>query len=196
MSDEQQARRNRSGGYQPSNKPKCGAKLRNKDETCKRFPLNGQERCKLHGGASPRAKDKAARDSAERKLRRVLDDLDIGPVEDPLTALAQMAGEVIRWKDLLTERVGQLQALGYSGENGEQIKAEVQLYERSLDRSVSVLDKIARLDIDSRLAAIDEKRAAMVEGAIEAALNALDLPLDQRQRAWQAVADHMRQQAP
>lgn len=192
MSDEQETRRNKGGGYRPSNKPKCGAKLRGKDQTCKKHPLKDQKRCQLHGGKAPRAQAKAAEVQAERKLRKVLDDLEITPIENPLTALAGLAGEVVRWKELLASRVGAMESLGYSGENGEQIKAEVQLYERSMDRAVSVLDKIARLDIDGRLAAIDEQRALMVEKAIEAAFDALDLPLDQRQRAWGAVAIHLR----
>lgn len=35
-------------------KPICGAKKRNKDEICKKSPSVGRNRCKLHGGASPR----------------------------------------------------------------------------------------------------------------------------------------------
>ena len=35
-------------------KPKsvCGAKLRGKDQTCRKFPMKGKRRCRLHGGRS------------------------------------------------------------------------------------------------------------------------------------------------
>lgn len=34
----------------------CGAKLRGKDERCRKAPMAGGLRCRLHGGASPQAK--------------------------------------------------------------------------------------------------------------------------------------------
>ena len=38
--------------------PRCGAKRRN-GEPCRKFPLKGTNRCRLHGGASPNAQRKA-----------------------------------------------------------------------------------------------------------------------------------------
>lgn len=192
MSDEQPAERKPSP-YELSTKSKCGADLGKKrpGEKCGRFPLKNQKRCKLHGGASPQAKRKAAEREAERKIQKTLGELEVTPVKDPLTALSELAGEIVAWKDNLALHVGELKSYGYAGEHGEQIKAAVQLYERAMDRAVTVLDKIARLDIDSRLAAIDERRVDLLERAIDAALNALDLTPEQVQKAWGAVEAHL-----
>ena len=35
---------------EPTSPARCGARLRRKDVTCRRFPLRGASRCKLHGG--------------------------------------------------------------------------------------------------------------------------------------------------
>lgn len=192
MSDEQSAE-GKAHPYELSNKPRCGASLGKKrpGETCRRFPRKNQKRCDLHGAGSPQAKRKAAEREAEQKIKRTIGQLEVTPIKDPLTALSELAGEIVAWKDTLALHVGELKSYGYAGEHGEQIKAAVQLYERAMDRAVTVLDKIARLDIDSRLAAIDERRVDLLERAIDAALNALDLTPEQTQKAWGAVEVHL-----
>jgi hypothetical protein len=51
---------------------------------------------------------------------------------------------------------------------------------------------MARLKIDERLAAISEKQAAVVIAAIDAALDAVDVPRDRRPAARKAAARHLR----
>lgn len=197
MPDKQPEKAKFQGNTQLSDRPRCGAKTRGKiaeegTGKCRKFPVKGQKRCRTHGGGSPQAKRGAIIRDVEQKLRKTMHGLEIQSVKDPLTALAELAGEVTAWKDNLRQHVDQLKTYGYHGEHGEQIRAEVQLYERALDRTVSILDKIARLDIDSRLAAIGERQADLVEAALAAALAALDLTVDQQQKAWGAVGAHLR----
>lgn len=193
MPDAQPKKTKFQGNTQLSDKPRCGAKARtNEGKPCRKFPVKDQKRCRTHGGASPQAKRAATRRKVEEKIRRTLHGLEVVPVSDPLTALSEFAGEIMNWKDNLAQHVVQLKTYGYAGEHGEQIRAEVQLYERAMDRTVNVLDKIARLDIDSRLAAIGEKQADLVEAALSAALSALNLPVEQEQQAWQAIENHLR----
>ncbi|MEV8480347.1 hypothetical protein [Streptomyces sp. NPDC051173] len=108
----------------------------------------------------------------EAQARRTLATLGADPVDNPLTALSRLAGEVLGFKNALAERVNELSDIRYEGTGnvGEQIRAEVLLYERAMDRAGAILGSIARLNIDERLAAISQKQAETVIKAIDAAL--------------------------
>lgn len=54
----------------PMRRRYCGAKTR-AGGTCRRAPMDGTTRCRLHGGASPQAQRKAAENLAEWRGRRV-----------------------------------------------------------------------------------------------------------------------------
>lgn len=171
----------------------CGAETRSEDKhPCRLPPINGSKRCRFHGGASPSVKAKAERARVEGELRELATTLAAPPVDNPLEALSTLAGEVAAWKNFLAGKLAELNTLRYSGEHAEQIRGEVVLYERALDRTVSVLTAIARLNIDERLAAIGEVQAAMLEGALEAALTALGVSVEDKTRAWNAAAAHLR----
>jgi hypothetical protein len=151
--------------------------------------------CKTHGGSAPQVRAKAAQNLATQAARRAFGRLqDVStPVEDPLTELQKLAGDVVAWKDYLAGKIADIERLSYDSETtGEQIRGEVQLWERALDRCNTVLATCARLDIDARLAAIREKQADAVIAAIEAALDAVGVPAEQRPAAKRAAATHLR----
>jgi hypothetical protein len=161
------------------NKPTCGAKTRQDGsaEYCG-LPAGwgsdhpGAGRCKLHGGKTVTQRVQADKIRAEQEVRAVLAELDVTPVEDPLTALMQLAGQVLAWQSATSALVNRLGAeIRYEGvAGGEQLRAEVQLYERAMDRAEKVLSSIARLNIEDRLAQISEAQAERVIAAIDAAL--------------------------
>ena len=67
---------------------------------------------------------------------------------DPEAALQQLAGEVLRLKDILAERVSELQAWRYESKLGaEQLRAELGLLERAQDRAGRLLVDLARLGL-------------------------------------------------
>lgn len=189
-------------GVKPKPKPpkvpraRCGAQTRSEDKhACRLYPLKFSKRCKLHGGKTPGAIKAAEAARAQAQLDKYLKRLDIDPepVTDPLRALADLAGEVTRWKNLARMYVQHLESLRYSGfQGGEQIRGEVVIYERAMDRCVQVLATIAKLNIDERLAAIDERQAATVDRALTAALEELGLPPEDRQRASETLVRHLR----
>ena len=72
------------------------------------------------------------------------------------------------------------------------IDHEAKALERALDRCNTVLGTMARLKIDERLAAISEKQAAVIIAALDAGLDAVDVPRDQRPIARKAAARHLR----
>lgn len=177
----------------------CGAKTRRGDgPPCRRRPAKYQKRCKLHGGAAPRALAKAEREAHQAKIeediQRAMRKLNIEPVTDPLSALQLLAGEVLEWKRILLEKVEQLDTWRYSTDFSEQIRGEILLYERAIDRAVNVLATIARLNIDERLAAVTEAQAARLEGAMFEAFDIVGIPItdpDTRERVLVAFADNV-----
>jgi hypothetical protein len=150
----------------------CGGKKHQGDGTCG-LPAGwgtdhpGTGRCKLHGGSTPTHRKAAVEQQARAELAR----LDLPPVEDPLSELARVCGQVLGWKDMLAEKVNALASLRYENEaGGEQLRAEVALWERALDRCERFLTAMARLNIDERLAKISEERAELIISVLTAAL--------------------------
>jgi hypothetical protein len=72
-----------------------------------------------------------------------------------------MSGQVVAWKNAIAGLVNELPALRYSSAEGsEQMRSEVALWERALDRCEKVLTAMARLNIDERLARVSEEQGA------------------------------------
>lgn len=137
---------------------RCTATANRTGEQCQRAAIEGGRVCPMHGGRAPAVKAAAARRVAEAKAQDALDRSGAGPVGNPLAALQQLAGEILVFKEWLAGRVEQLNEMRYRGASGEQIRGELQAYERALDRSARVLSDIARLNIDERLARITEQQ--------------------------------------
>lgn len=148
--------------------------------------------CKLHFGNTTQAKRAGALELVERRARKELDQLNYSAesVENPLEELGRLAGEALRWKNILAAHVADLNTLRYSilndeGGRSEQIRGEVQLYERSMVDLGRLLVAIGRLNIDDRMVKIEERKAEIVVKAIEAGLHAagIDQSLWERARA-------------
>jgi hypothetical protein len=114
---------------------------------------------------------------------------DLPPVTNPVAELATVAAKVLYFQDLMEVEVSRLHALETFDVKGtENIKAVVGAYERALERSINVLDKIARLDIDNRLVRIEEQQAEMVMVAFVATLRKMGLEPDDITRARAMLA--------
>jgi hypothetical protein len=168
---------------------RCTGTSKQSGERCKRPPAKGLDKCSIHAGLS-KAKRKVA--AAESRLRQDLARLDVAPVDNPLEEIARVAAQVLWFKDRVAERVNELTSIRYSTDGGEQLRAEVALFERSLDRCEKFLTAMARLNIDERLARISEQQADLVTFAVTAALEELGLSPDQQTEARRHVARHLR----
>src|SRR5688572_3641052 len=147
---------------------------------CRKAPVKGATVCTSHGGAAPQVRAKAAQRVAEADAQRTLGHLRdvLGPVQpvlNPLLELSKIAGEALRWKQVIAERVAELEQLRYQGGAGEQVRAEIALFERALDRCSTVLANIVRLNIDERLATITERQGHTIAAVISTVLEQLDL---------------------
>jgi hypothetical protein len=114
------------------------------------------------------------------------------PIDNPLTELAKLAGEVVAWKELIAGYVADLNSVRYSTDAGEQVRGEIVLFERALDRCAVVLTAIARLNIDDRLARVSERQAATVADALSAVLADMGMSHEQQREARTRVARHLR----
>ena len=105
-------------------------------------------------------------------------------IENPLEELSYLVSEVLTYKDYCAMQVAKLRGdERYEGRGGEQLRAEVALYERSLDRAGKMLVEWSRLNIDERLARIEEAKAAAILEVIRHALHAAELDEDTRKIA-------------
>jgi hypothetical protein len=159
--------------------PRCNGTRRDKGP-CGNPPVRGANVCRMHGGAAPQVKAKAQERVAEGEAQRTLAALAevLGPVEpvlNPLLELSRIAGEALRWKQVIAGRVAELEELRYKGMGGEQVRAEIALFERALDRCSLVLSNIVRLNIDERLATITERQGHTIAAVISTVLEKLDL---------------------
>ncbi len=153
-------------------KRRCKGRKSN-GEPCGNWPLRGALVCRKHGGAAPQVRAAAAVRLAEQEIRAGLARLDVESVGDPFTELSKLAGQVVAFKDALAAKVNELTSIRYeaNGAGTEQLRAEVALFERALDRCAAVLGLIAKLNIDDRMARISERQAAAVVRALDAGLS-------------------------
>lgn len=159
---------------------------------CGQFPRRGATVCHWHGGAAPQVQRAAHQVQVRREITKAREILDAAPITDPLRALQELAGQVVEWKDVLAARVD-LHALRYeSNISTEQIRGEVQLLERAMDRCNTVLATIAKLNIDERLARIDEMTAVVIVRAVEAGLASAGVAGPAAVKAREVVRGHLR----
>jgi hypothetical protein len=161
---------------------------------CRKAPIKGSTVCASHGGAAPQVRAAASRRVAEDEIRQGLARLDVEPVGDPFTELSKLAGQVVAWKDALAAKVNDLTQVRYEamGAGTEQLRAEVALFERALDRCAAVLGLIAKLNIDERMARISDRQATVVIDAVNAALAAAGLSGKSATEARKVAARHLR----
>ncbi|MFF0862342.1 hypothetical protein ACFYUV_11360 [Nonomuraea sp. NPDC003560] len=75
------------------------------------------------------------------------------PLEDPVGALLRLASEIAAFKEFVAGRVAELRANDWrftDHKGAEQLRAELALYERALDRTARVLVEINRLGLEER----------------------------------------------
>jgi hypothetical protein len=150
---------------------KCKAHTR-QGRPCGNCAMKGQLVCRLHGGASPQARAAAAARLAEQKALTEIARLDVVPVGNALEALQEHAAVVVAWRDDCAAMVSGLKdrIRFESSVRIEQLRSEVVLWERSLDRATVALTALARCQVDERLAAISERKAEILAEALAASL--------------------------
>jgi hypothetical protein len=181
--------------------PRCGAQKRQGEpgDTCQLAAGWGTDhpgtaRCRLHGGNTRNQRTAAAAQQAEQKARTALANLNVAPVDNPFAALSRLAGQAVAWQETIAGIVNELgERIRYEGAAGnEQLRAEITLYERAMDRTGQVLGMIARLNIEDRMARVSERQAEIVVSAIESALASAGVTGREADEARKVAARHLR----
>lgn len=182
-------------------KPKCGAQKRQgaAGDTCTFVAGWGTDhvgfgRCRLHGGNTRNQRTAAQAQKVDAEARQVLATLDVAPVDNPFTALSLLAGQVLAWQKAISAIVNDLgDRVRYEGASGsEQLRAEIALYERAMDRTGHVLGMIAKLNIEDRMARVTERQADALVSALEAGLAAAGVTGSAADDARKVAARHLR----
>lgn len=159
---------------------------------CGRDPMAGQKVCYSHGGAAKQNRAAGAVRVAEEKVSRKLGKLVIVPVDNPLEELRMLAGEAAAWKRLCAEHVAELERLRYSTDGGEQIRGEIQLFERALDRCNAILLGIAKLNLDERIVRVSEAHVSAILNTFRAGMRDAKVGPEQERQVILAVAGYLR----
>lgn len=140
--------------------------------------------CKTHGANAGSIR---AEQAAERVVSgRIADQLVVilaengermlnpEPIGNPLVELLELAAEIKAFKEVMRQVTAYLvsreRIRSAHDKVGEQLRAEVMLYERAQERLAHVLVQIAKLGIESRLAAIEEAQMRTIERAMTLAI--------------------------
>lgn len=157
---------------------------------CGRPAMLGATVCDFHGGKAPQVRAKTTRRLVESRARRVLDRENVEPVTNPITALQQLAGEVVALKDLLATKVSELESWRYESRLGaEQLRSELLLLERAQDRAGRLLTDMAKLGLEERAVRLTEQQAALIAQVLQRVLERLGL---YRNDVRVALADELR----
>jgi hypothetical protein len=125
---------------------------------------------------------------AQAELRRLLDDPHAEPVKDPIDRLARLAGRIENAVDVVGKRVSDLQSLGIvTAAGGEQLKAEVRLWEMLLGHLRASLDTLARHGWMERQTLAAEMVAEAYGQLVAAALDGAGVAGEARDRGFAAA---------
>lgn len=178
--------------------PKCGGTNR-QGEPCgnpagKGTDHKGWGNCSNHGGSTPAGRQHAAGRRIEDEAQKLLYRHDAAPVTDPLEALQRLAGRALALEAAIGEAVNKLEdQIRYEDEHdAEQLRAEVSVMERAMDRCGRLLVDIAKLNIEERLATVTERQAQMAMDALAAAMRDMGMNAEQQREARGHVARHLR----
>jgi len=140
--------------------------------------------CKVHGVNRGSNTAKAA---AERVVEgRIADNLVVilaehgekmlapDPIGNPFIELMDLASEIKAFKEIMRQVTAYLfskdRIRSAHARVGEQLRAEVLIYERAQERLAKILIDITKLGIEARLAAIEEQQMRTIEQAMTIAV--------------------------
>jgi hypothetical protein len=144
--------------------------------------VEGATVCPTHGGAARQVKEAGRRRQEERRIGKLLAAQPLRPVGNPLDGLLELTAEVVRWKDFMSARLDVLEEMRFTDAKGaEQLRSEVALFERALDRAGRFLLDVAKLNVDERLARLADAQVAQVVMAFRVFVMTLGLdPTDSK----------------
>lgn len=181
---------------------RCTARAKATGERCEKWPMRGSKVCSVHGGKAKQIKAAAARRLAAQKLeaeaRAAIAFESRQGVTDPFEALSLLADEALAMKEALASRVNSLKQVRYTahGAGTEQLRAEVALYERAMDRAAKFLDMLVRSGFEERRVKVSEQQGLLFASVIRSILVELGQDVTPGGPAAQVVVKHLRALSP
>ncbi|WP_346007164.1 hypothetical protein [Janibacter terrae] len=156
---------------------RCTAKAKATGLRCERAPIKGGTVCYVHGGKAGQVRAAAERrlaaEKVEREMRRALAEEPIDRILDPLAQVESLAAEALAMKDRLADVIDGMSTWRYTahGAGTEQLRAEVALYERAMDRSAKFLELLVKSGFEERRTVLAERQGAMIAAALRVILS-------------------------
>lgn len=179
---------------------KCTAHTR-AGNPCRTNPMTGQKVCRMHGGSAPQAVAAAAERQADQAADELMRKLWPGltnhaPVKDPVDLLARTAAALEHMADVIGDRVNELNGRVGGGKDLTQLRAEVILLDRILDKILKAGEGMARLGIAERHVELEQARAQMVTTAFLAAIGVVQLLPADRDLVVRTFLEQLGQPSP
>lgn len=142
---------------------------------CRMNPMPGSRYCSHHEDpnaiSSGKLAEIEARQSADVRILQMLHDPTAKPVEDVAAEFAKMVGVLRNAFHSAGARVNKLSSVGVqTAAGGEQLRAEVVLWERLIHHLRSALVDMARLGIEERRVRLDETRGNKLATGLQEAV--------------------------
>lgn len=159
---------------------RCTAHSKRHGGPCGAKPVRGLEVCHQHGGGTRAAKEAGQRKETERKADETIAKLWPGlagqtPVKDPVDLLARTAAALEAMTETVGDRINENSTSIAAGKDMTQLRAEIVLLDRLLDKLLKASDAMARLGIAERQVRVEEEQAAIVTTAFRAAIAVVQL---------------------
>lgn len=153
------------------------------------FPGSGT--CKMHGGLNGNVAHMALRRATLTSVAKVANEVVEGTVvypDNPFDTLNATLIECRHFKELLERKLNSMADQGedwrYTDKSGaEQLRSEIALYERALDRMVRAATALSKLNLEERFAKLSEKQAMSMMWILNEVLKRIGLTSDQREEA-------------
>jgi len=188
-------------GAQGWERPDYGwsAKAKRTGGLCTKRALLGTNppRCRIHCGR--KAAEVKAEYEVARRADRIYHDypgIRHGPNDNALDDLLAIKNDALRWHDVCRQLVGELTEVRYKSRSAEeQLRAEIAVFERSLDHAARICADLVRLGIEQRIVRVNttiaERDTEILITAITGTLRDLGHNTDQAAVA-EAAARNMR----
>jgi hypothetical protein len=156
---------------------------------CKGQVVNGtggNPRCRMHLGTDTATV--IAKWEAEQRAMALFRDAEAAAAKyraevggggadgfNPLEELIKLAEEILRWRDVCRQLLGEVDSVRYRARNGENVRGEVLLYTSALERAARVLTDLVKLNLEDRWARISEQQAGAVVAVLDGAMRTLGM---------------------